>query len=78
MIPDQTTYQQALIILISLGCMIAIPAFYFLIIKPKQHEKAKSKRKSTKDIVPPEPDTEPGLYDQIINDFPTYIRQDGV
>lgn len=76
MIPDQTTYQQALIILISLGCMIAIPVFYFLIIKPKQNEKRKIK--STKDIVPPGPDTEPGLYDQIINDFPTYIRQDGV
>jgi hypothetical protein len=47
-------------------------AFYFLIIKPKQHGKIKQRQdKSPQDITP----TEPDQYEGIIDDYPTYHRQ---
>ena len=46
-------------------------AYYFLMLKPKQDEKAKQRKATgTKDIVPTEPDT----YSEIIDDYPTYHR----
>lgn len=50
--------------------------FYFCMIKPFQDEKREAKRQgeSSQDSSPVEPDR----YEDIINDYPTYHRQDGV
>lgn len=66
-----------------LGNNIILP-FYHFIIKPKQHEKAKSKVKGRKVVEFTVPDQDGNNrpdganYDQIINDFPTFFTQDGV
>jgi hypothetical protein len=45
-------------------------AYYFLILKPKQDEKAEEKRKSR-----PDQAADSRQYDEIIDDYPTYHRQ---
>ena len=47
-------------------------AYYFLILKPNQDAKNKIKTKSRSNILPVEPD--PDLYTDVINDYPTYHR----
>lgn len=73
MVTDYTSYQEAIIIILQLVLFILTGAFYFLIIKPEQDGKNKSKTKSPADSVAVEP--EPGLYDEIIDEYPTYNRQ---
>ena len=53
MITDQTTHQEAMIMLVSLASTIGITLFYF---KFKHDEKAKSKTKGKADIVSDKPD----------------------
>ncbi len=46
-------------------------AYYFLMLKPKQHGKIKQRQvKSQEDIAPTQPDP----YEEVINDYPTYHR----
>ena len=63
MITDQTPYQQAMTILVSLAGITGIALFY---LKFKRDEKAKSKRKGKTDIV----SDKPGAYQEVIDDYP--------
>lgn len=63
MITDQTPYQEAMTILVSLASITGIALFYF---KFKRDEKAKSKRKGKTDIV----SDKPGAYQEVIDDYP--------
>jgi hypothetical protein len=76
MIDETESVNEALFILLPVLAGIFIMAFYFFIIKPKQNEKRESERQreSGPDIGQPEGDA----YDGIINDYPTYHRQQGV
>lgn len=74
MITDQTTYQQALILIATISAGTLLLLFYFFMLKPKQNEKRKIKSK--KNLVATEP--EQGQYSEIIDHYPTYFRQDGV
>lgn len=63
MITDQTPYQQAMTILVSLASITGIALFY---LKFKRDEKAKSKTKGKADIVSDKPDA----YSEVIDDYP--------
>jgi len=70
-----------LIWIIALLCLAWLTAFYFLIIKSKQDAKNKTKGPQPGRTNPPVSSTEPDedkywedRYEQIIEDFPTHIR----
>lgn len=50
-----------------------IAAFYILVIKPKQHEKNEKKRNRKAEME----QTDTVDIDQLINDYPTYTRNNG-
>jgi len=55
--------------MITVTFVLLIALFFLLIIKPKQYEKIKKKGKGGKDI-----DVGTDQYDEVINDYPTYTR----
>jgi len=59
-----------MILFITCLAVAGIIGYYFLMLKPKQHEKAKKETTGRTHQI-----TDSRQYDEIINDYPTYHRQ---
>ena len=55
--------------MITVTFVLLTALFFLLIIKPKQYEKIKKKGKGREDL-----DVGTDQYDEVINDYPTYTR----